>query len=168
MEQRFQRPVLDRLKCANLALALHNQPQRHRLHAARRKPAPHFVPQQRRNLIAHQAIEHAPRLLRVHKILIDIARMLECFLHGLLRDLVEGDAANLFSLFGVGAQVAARDGTQSPRLRGPGQAPDKSRRPSPPASSAAPLLFLCPETRSAPAQMSDSSAPRRARSWADP
>ncbi len=105
MEQRFQRPVLDRLKRANLALALHNQPQRHRLHAPGRKPAPHLVPQQRRNLVAHQAVEHAPRLLRVHKILIDVARVLERLLHGLLRDLVEGDAANLLSLFGVGSQL---------------------------------------------------------------
>ena len=105
MKQRFQRPIFHRLKRANLALALDNQPQRHRLHAARGKPAPHLVPKQRRNLVAHQAIEHAPRLLCGHQILVDVARMLECFLHRLLRNLVEGDAANLLSLFGVSPQL---------------------------------------------------------------
>ena len=31
--------------------------------------------------------------------------MLECFLHGLLRNLVEGDAVNLLSLFGVSPKL---------------------------------------------------------------
>ncbi len=46
-------------------------------------------------LIAHQAIEHAARLLRVDEIAVDIARMLEGFLHGALRNLVKRYAANL-------------------------------------------------------------------------
>jgi len=48
----------------------------------------HFVPQQRGYLIAHQAIEHAPCLLRIHQVLVDVAGMLEGFLHGALRDLI--------------------------------------------------------------------------------
>jgi hypothetical protein len=105
MQQSVQRPVLERLEGANLAFALHDQAHGHGLHAAGRKPAAHLVPQQRRNLIAHQAIQDAARLLRVHQILVDVARVLEGLLHGLLGDLVEGDAANLLSLFGVGSQL---------------------------------------------------------------
>ena len=101
----LQRPVFQRLERANLALAFHNQPQRHRLHAPCRQSTPHLVPQQRRNLVAHQPIEHASRLLRGHQVLVDVARMLECFLHSLFCNLVEGDAVNLLSLFGVGPQL---------------------------------------------------------------
>ena len=53
---------------ADLALALDDQPQRDRLHASRGKPAPHLVPQQRRDLVAHQPVQHAPRLLRIHQV----------------------------------------------------------------------------------------------------
>ena len=105
MEQCFERPILDRLEAANLAFALHDQPQRHGLHAPGRKPAAHFVPEQRRNLIAHEAIQNAARLLRIHEILVDVARVPEGFVDSLLRDFVEGYAANLLAFFGVGSQL---------------------------------------------------------------
>ncbi len=100
VEQRVERPVLHRLECTDLALALDNQAHGHGLHASRRKSAADLIPQQRRNLVAHQPVKNAARLLRVDEILIHIAGMLERFLHSLLGDLVEGDAANLLPLLG--------------------------------------------------------------------
>ncbi len=100
MQNRVQCPVFDRPEGPNLPLPLDDQPHGNRLHAAGREAPPHFVPQQRRNLIAHQAVQNAPGLLRVHKILVQVASVLEGLLHGLLGDLVEGHAANLFPLFG--------------------------------------------------------------------
>ena len=97
MEECVERPVFNRLECADLALAFHDQAHCDGLHAAGGESAAHLVPQQRRNLVADQPVEHAACLLRVDEILIDFAGMLECFLHGLLRDLVEGDAANLLA-----------------------------------------------------------------------
>jgi hypothetical protein len=41
------------------------------------KSAPHFVPQQWRNLIPHKPIEHSTRLLCIHQILVYIPRMRE-------------------------------------------------------------------------------------------
>ena len=80
MQKGVQRPVLDRLEGA-------------------------IIPQKRRNLVAHQAVQHPPRLLRVHQILIQIAGVLECLLHGLLGNLVEGHAVNLLPLLGRRAQL---------------------------------------------------------------
>ena len=93
------------LKDADFALAFDNQPKSHGLHAACREAAANLVPKQRGNLIADQAIEDAARLLRVYQILVDVARVRECFLHGLLGDLVECDAADLFPFLGVGAKL---------------------------------------------------------------
>ena len=86
------RPVFFFLEGADLALALYDQAQRHRLHPAGGEPAPDFVPQQRRDLIADNAVEHASRLLRIHQVLVDLPRMLESFLHRPLGDLIESDA----------------------------------------------------------------------------
>ena len=59
---------------ADLALALHDHAQRHGLHAAGGETAAHFVPEQRRDLVAHQPVEHAARLLRVHQVACSPAR----------------------------------------------------------------------------------------------
>ena len=105
MEHGVQRPILHRLEGADLTLPFDDQAHSDCLHAAGREAAAHLVPQQRRDLVADQAVEDAAGLLRVDQVLIDVAGMVECFLHGLLGDLVEGDAANFFSFFGVGAQL---------------------------------------------------------------
>ena len=91
----MQRPVLHRRERANLAFSLHDQPQRHGLHASSRQAPPHLVPQQRRNLVAHQAIQHAPRLLRIHKVLVDLPGMLEGRANCSRRDLVEHYPENM-------------------------------------------------------------------------
>ena len=85
-------PVFLLLEGFDLALALDDQAQGDRLDASSRKAAADFIPEQRRNLVTHQAIEHAARLLRVDQVLIDLARMLEGFAHGALRDLVKRHA----------------------------------------------------------------------------
>src|ERR1035438_2948226 len=85
--------VLD--ECADLALALHNHAQRHRLHAARGEAPPHLIPEQRRNLVAHQPVEHAAHLLRVHQVLVHLPGVLEGQIDSLLGDLVEHHAENL-------------------------------------------------------------------------
>ena len=68
IEHRVDRPILLRHECADFLLALDDQPQRDGLHPARREAAPHLVPEQRRNLVAHDAVEHSPRLLRIHQV----------------------------------------------------------------------------------------------------
>ena len=64
---------MDQYSCgherANFLLALDDQPQRYGLHASGAQSAAHFVPQQRRNLIAHDTVKHPARLLRVHQVL---------------------------------------------------------------------------------------------------
>ena len=83
-EMRVDGPVFFLLERLDLALAFDDQAQRDGLHASGGKAAADFVPEQRRNLVADQAIEHAAGLLRVDQVLIDIAGMLERFLHGAL------------------------------------------------------------------------------------
>ena len=82
-------------KGADFLLALDDQAQRDGLHASSGKAAAHFVPQQRRNFVTDDAIEHAASLLRVHQIFIHLGGMLERGLDGFLRDFVEHHAINL-------------------------------------------------------------------------
>ena len=58
---------------SDLALALDDQPQRHRLHAAADRRPLHPLPQQRADLVAHQPVEDAPRLLGIDQAHVDVA-----------------------------------------------------------------------------------------------
>ncbi len=80
------------LERLDLAFAFDNQAQRDGLHAPGRETAAHFIPQQRRNLISHEPVEHAAGLLRVDQVLIDGPRMFKRCLHRALGDFVEGNA----------------------------------------------------------------------------
>ncbi len=91
-QKRVDGPIFHGDEGANFHLAVHDQAQGHGLHASGGEPAAHLVPQQRRYLVAHQAVQHAARLLRVHQILVDFAGMLERGLDCLRRDLVEHHA----------------------------------------------------------------------------
>ncbi len=82
-------PVLDRGEVADLSLALDDHPQRHRLHAPGREPRLDPAPQQRRDLVADQPVEHAPRLLRVEQLQVDLAGPLEGLQDRVARDLGE-------------------------------------------------------------------------------
>src|SRR4029077_6667758 len=98
LEPRLARPVLRRDEGADLALAPDDEADGARLHATRRQTAAHLLPQQRREPVPDQAVQHATGLLRLEEILVQVARMLDGLLHGLLRDLVEEDAANVAAL----------------------------------------------------------------------
>ena len=52
-------------------------------------------PDQRRDVVADDAVEHAARALRVVKVLVEVARVVEPVLDALLGDLVELDALHL-------------------------------------------------------------------------
>ena len=52
---------------------LDNQAQRDGLNAPGAQAATHLVPQERGDLVTHQAIEHTAGLLRVNEVLVDIA-----------------------------------------------------------------------------------------------
>ena len=93
-KRRFSRVETECTVYAASSLALHDHPQRHRLHPAGGETAPHFVPQQRRNLIAHQAVQHAARLLRIHQVHVHLAGLLERLGDRLLGDLVEHHAVD--------------------------------------------------------------------------
>ena len=92
LEQRLDGPVLDRLERADLALALDDEPQRDRLHAARRESLLHGLPEDRARLVADEPIEHAARLLRFDLLAVDLAGVLDRALHRVLRDLVKEHA----------------------------------------------------------------------------
>ena len=83
-KMRVDRPVLLLDERLDLALALDDQAQSDSLYASGGKSTPNFVPQQRRNLVSDQAVQYAARLLRVDQVAIDIAGMIERFLHGAL------------------------------------------------------------------------------------
>ena len=72
-----------------LALALDDEPRRDRLHAAGGEPWHHLLPEDGRDLVAVEAVEDAPRLLRVDEPVVDRARLVERALDRVLRDLVE-------------------------------------------------------------------------------
>ena len=91
-------PVLDRVERADLALALDDQPERDRLHAAGRQARPDPPPQQRRDLVADQPVEHAPRLLGIEQLQVDLARMQER-----LEDRVPGDLGERHALACAGS-----------------------------------------------------------------
>ena len=105
VQHRIQSPVLDGLECTDLTFALDDQAHGDGLHTSSGESSADLIPEQRRNLIADQAVENAAGLLRVNQILVQLAGVLEGLLHRLLGDLVESYAANLFSFLGVGAQL---------------------------------------------------------------
>ena len=85
-------PVFLGLEGLYLLLPVHNQAHGHALHAPGRKPAAHFAPQKRAELIAHQPVQHAARLLGVEQVHIDGARGSHALLHALFGNFAKGDA----------------------------------------------------------------------------
>ena len=60
-----ERPIFLRLEGPNFLFAVIDHAHGHGLHAARGEAAADLLPQKRAQLIAHDAVEHAARLLRV-------------------------------------------------------------------------------------------------------
>ena len=85
-------PVFHRYEIFDLPLALDDQPQRHRLDASRREPAAHLFPQDRTDAVANQPVQDTARLLGIHQITINRARVCKRFLDGRLGDLMEDHA----------------------------------------------------------------------------
>ncbi len=94
-EPRADHPVLDRHEGVDLGLPVADHLERHRLHAPGRQAALNLLPQKRRELEAHQPVEHPARLLRIDEVGVDLARGGERRQHRLLGDLVEGDAVDV-------------------------------------------------------------------------
>ena len=98
LEQGGDRPILLLLEGLNLSLAFNDQAQRHGLHPSGGNSLLHFLPEQRRDLVTHQAVKDAPRLLRVHQLLVNFAGMLEGLADGVARDFVEEHAVEFTPL----------------------------------------------------------------------
>src|SRR5207302_1766285 len=94
-EDRADLPGFHRDERFDLALALDDKANGDALDAPGAQPLGDLAPQQRGTLIAHDAIEASPRLLRVNPILIDRHRVLECFLDLGLGDGIKDDTLGL-------------------------------------------------------------------------
>ena len=81
------------LKSLNFAFTFHNEPHRHALHTSSRKTAAHFSPQHRRKTKSQHAVEHTTRLLCIHQIQINRARMSNSVQDSCFRDFVKNDTA---------------------------------------------------------------------------
>ena len=90
----FEVPVRGGDEEGALGLAEDEEPDGHALHAARREARGDLPPQERRDGVADEPIEDAPRLLGLDEVGVDVARALEGVEDGLARDLVEDHAAD--------------------------------------------------------------------------
>ena len=95
---RDQRPVFARNELFDLELAVADQPQRHRLHAAGRAGARQLAPQHGGEGEADQIVQRAARHIGVDQRTIDLARMLHRVRDRLLGDGVEHHALDLVVL----------------------------------------------------------------------
>ena len=91
-EQCLDRPVFLIAEGFDFHLALDDDAQRHRLHAARRFCAGQFAPQHRREFETHQIIQRTPRKIGVDQRHVDLARVFHRLGHGGFGDGVEHDA----------------------------------------------------------------------------
>ena len=85
-------PVLGRPERHPLALALHHETRRHRLHAAGREAAGHLLPEHGGHLVAVETIEDPACLLRIDQAIVDVPRLVQGPRDRVLRDLVEDHA----------------------------------------------------------------------------
>lgn len=92
LQERLQVPVPGRDKGHPFLLAHDEQAHRDALHAAGGQAGRDLLPEQRRDRIAHETVEHTAGLLCVDQIEVDLARRLERAQDGFLCDLVEDHA----------------------------------------------------------------------------
>ena len=86
-------PVFIRHKVVDFTLALNHQTQSHRLNPTGRQAAAHFAPQERTEIVTHQPIQHAARLLGIYQVHIDLARVGKSIRHSRFGDLVKDHPA---------------------------------------------------------------------------
>src|SRR6185312_13840294 len=94
LQQRRDRPVLYRLECTNLALALDDEPQCDSLHAPRGCTLLHGLPQHRARLVTDKTVEHATRELRLNQTLVDLSGVVDRRAYRITRYLVEQHASD--------------------------------------------------------------------------
>ena len=97
----FHRPVFPGNEGLDAGLALADQPERHRLHPARRAAARQLAPQHRGEPVAHQVVERPARLPRPHQVHVDPARLRQCRAYRRRRHLAERDPAHRPAAYGV-------------------------------------------------------------------
>ena len=73
--------------------AVHNQAQRHALHAAGTELGLDFAPQDGRELKAHQTVQHAAGLLGVHQVHVNVPGVLDGTEDGIFGDFMKDDTA---------------------------------------------------------------------------
>src|SRR5581483_5111639 len=78
VERRRKVPPARRLELPPLFLALDDEARGDGLHAAGGESAHDLLPEDGRDLVAVQAVEDPPRLLRVDEPLVDLAGLVEC------------------------------------------------------------------------------------------
>ena len=94
----LDRPILLGLKRINLALPITDQAHGDGLDASCGQPLAHLAPKERRQLVADDAVEHPPSLLRIHLLHVDRTRVLHCLLDGGLCDLMKDDPTVLLRI----------------------------------------------------------------------
>ena len=77
----------------DLAFAVHHQTQGYALHAACREAAAYLLPEDGGEFESHQAVQHAPCLLGVHQVHVQLARVVHRVQDGVFGDLVENNPA---------------------------------------------------------------------------
>ena len=80
----------------NFAFAFNNQSHSHALHTSSRQRRLDFLPEHRRKFETHNAVEHAPSLLSVDDVDVDVARVFDGIQEGRLGDFVKHDALRVF------------------------------------------------------------------------
>ena len=86
------------LEIGNLLLAVGNEAHSHTLHTASRQTRLNLAPKHWRKFKTHNAVEHTARLLGVHQIDVDIARVFDSLKNGWFGDFVKHDTARGFGL----------------------------------------------------------------------
>ena len=89
-------PECLRNECADFALAFHEYTKGGGLHASGREAIAHFLPNNPREVIAHEPVKHASRLLGLPEVLVDRPRMFDRLFDGRFGDLVKNDTLGLF------------------------------------------------------------------------
>ena len=95
VEAGVQEPVFLGHEGLDLLLTVHHHTCGDGLDAACAQTLFDLLPEKRRELIAHDSVEDAARLLSVHQVLVDAAGVLDALGDDLLGDLIEGDALGL-------------------------------------------------------------------------
>ncbi len=95
LEIRVERPVFLGGKRLDPLLALADHAKGHRLHPAGGKPFLYFFPEYGANIITDDPVEHTAGLLRIHKVDIDITRIVYRFLYGRLGYFIEFNSTNV-------------------------------------------------------------------------